>query len=460
MTEPDSSVSLPSDLTEDPPNNKYGSNDDQHYSRVSHSQDGRNTTRKQFSHQTNNTSVRDIQIDDKHQKSQRQVNVTDGFHSIPDSSAAFSDVGAESFNAFQYARGSNAPNSLTRTQSLDSDIPVTSPHESVEEYQRRSQDICSAYLMGQLSNVAKAAVWWSTFGVVAEALTKIALAVGTTRLVFNLALVLMSPLAGTVAENTNIQTLLNYTTWGRLFIWCCCIPASWFYFASYLGSFTSFYVCFLILMFLDGIQVSFANVVDIDCGGLDTLATQYKLSIGSYLRDRFNRIHQIVFDLSFILLTPPVAFLIWQIAFRFDHHNVSKKTLLSYVSGVSLPGVEFDTKLHYAASFLQQGDGPTTKPMETGEAVDTSENTDIAVLMIGICGVFGILSIYSLWSYWGHLSTKSQRQSLQYSNEQDIVTQSGRSEHTTIESSGSLSSWQMTWSRFHDVKDGFFDCFG
>lgn len=31
-------------------------------------------------------------------------------------------------------------------------------------------------------------------------------------------------------------------------------------------------------------QVSFANVVDIDCGGLDTLATQYKLSIGSYLR--------------------------------------------------------------------------------------------------------------------------------------------------------------------------------
>lgn len=44
------------------------------------------------------------------------------------------------------------------------------------------------------------------------------------------------------------------------------------------GCLVTFYVIY------SYIQVSFANVVDIDCGGLDTLASQYKLSIGNYLR--------------------------------------------------------------------------------------------------------------------------------------------------------------------------------
>lgn len=107
--------------------------------------------------------------------------------------------------------------------SLDSSSgsPSANNDSSMDEQQlQRTQDVCSAYLRGQLANVAKAAVWWSTFGVVAEALTLVPLAVGTTRLVFNLALVFLSPLAGIMVEVSVRVRMLS------LFVWVRCAPCA------------------------------------------------------------------------------------------------------------------------------------------------------------------------------------------------------------------------------------------
>lgn len=109
----------------------------------------------------------------------------------------------QSFNAFQYTKEQPGDPLRMRTQSIGSNIDPLD-----EERLQKTHCICAAYLRGQLSNVAKAAVWWSTFGVVAEALTKIPLAVGSTRLVFNLALVIVSPFAGTVSEVKDYFTLI------------------------------------------------------------------------------------------------------------------------------------------------------------------------------------------------------------------------------------------------------------
>lgn len=241
----------------------------------------------------------------------------------------------------------------------------------------RMQSICSAYLRGQLSNVAKAAVWWSTFGVLAEAVTNIPVAVGMTRLVFNLALVFVSPIAGVVSEKVPIHSLLTLTTWGRFLIWCCFIPTSWILTGFYHLPSPIFYAFFLCFVFLDGVQVAFANIMDIDCGGLLTLAHQYKLQINDRLSERFNRIHQTMFDVSFIFLTPPVAFVVWRLA-----------VLLRPPCDTTVDSIECIRK-------------------------------DVAFLLAGVCGAFGCLSLYTLWNYRAF----SLHPPSAYHNEDDYITQ-------------------------------------
>lgn len=66
--------------------------------------------------------------------------------------------------------------------------------------ERRARRIWGCYLWGQLANVAKAAVWWSMFGTLVISLLGDDSAVFWTRAAFNLALVVLSPLAGAISE--------------------------------------------------------------------------------------------------------------------------------------------------------------------------------------------------------------------------------------------------------------------
>lgn len=170
----------------------------------------------------------------------------------------------------------------------------------------RARSIWHAYLKGQLANVGKAALWWSTFGIIAVSMLRSDVALAATRGPFNLALLLSSPLAAAAAEKWSIKRLLLLTTTGRFLIWTFLIPLTWIIFSNYLDWHNTLWVLFISFMFLDGIQVAFSNAVDIDCGGLDSLSSAYDLPLTDFLRYRFTTVHQLVFDSSFILFTPPI----------------------------------------------------------------------------------------------------------------------------------------------------------
>lgn len=345
--------------------------------------------------------------------------------------------------ALAYAPASTGPAACPKDDPRTASQPRNSahPHRRAGDWDydaaeaRRAHRIFSAYLQGQLSNVAKAAIWWSTLGVVAEALTGYTLAVGTTRLVFNLALVLLSPLAGTAAERANIRSLLCRTTWSRFTIWCILIPALWITCVPITPMPAIFYGGFLALMFLDGAQVSFANVVDIDCGGLDALAQQYRVATSAVVRDWFNRIHQIVFDLSFIVLTPPLAFGIWVIATRIQQSCVLPvpKDLLAAMQNWD------KSKVSAAAP----GGGPDVQMC----GID-----DVATLLGGICVTFGGLSLFSAWSYRRFKHEPTVADAAPSDSSTDVASTTAPDDVTQPENASWLST---TWERFQDVKEGF-----
>eukprot|EP01071_Lankesteria_metandrocarpae_P006969 Lankesteria_metandrocarpae@DN4538_c0_g1_i1.p1 len=186
---------------------------------------------------------------------------------------------------------------------------------------RRAEQIWKSYLVGQSANVAKAAVWWSMFGVLVISLGGRDSAVGTSRMAFNLALVAVSPFASALVERTSVRRMLNFTTLGRMLVWSFGVPIGWVILNNYLKMKSTFWVYFVVLMFVDGVQVAFANVVDIDCGGLETLSWQYALPLNDRLRNRFNNLHQTVFDLSFVILTPPLAFLLYGASGHFGKYR-------------------------------------------------------------------------------------------------------------------------------------------
>jgi hypothetical protein len=91
---------------------------------------------------------------------------------------------------------------------------------------------------------------------------------------------------------------------------------------------TLFYALFLLLMWCDGAVMAVANLVDVDCGGLEVVATQYNssslpsatsttsgggggggviLSVSESRRKRLTATHEAVFDGAMIVLSPLLA---------------------------------------------------------------------------------------------------------------------------------------------------------
>ena len=85
----------------------------------------------------------------------------------------------------------------------------------------------------------------------------------------------------------SVKSILLRTTALRAVVWVVLVPLCWFLFSSDLvgatSSYSALYACLLMLLFFDGIAVAFSNVVDIDCGGLDLIASQYGLEVCFFL---------------------------------------------------------------------------------------------------------------------------------------------------------------------------------
>jgi len=120
-----------------------------------------------------------------------------------------------------------------------------------------------------------------------------------------------------IAEKVKVEKILISTTIARGLLWGVLLPLIWFLLDSrYVWNDIdrgSTLACLIILSGLDGAAVAFANVVDIDSGGVDLLAAQHGLEVDDAFRNRMNSIHQMVFDSSFLVFTPLMALLGWYI---------------------------------------------------------------------------------------------------------------------------------------------------
>lgn len=170
-------------------------------------------------------------------------------------------------------------------------------------------------------------VWWVGFTYLILALFGgSSYLVGGTRICFNLALLLCSPMAGGIAEKTNIKKLLNKTVLVRGLIYVLAIPVAWvlmdseLLWSAHTALHTSFFIVFLLIIFIDGIGVAFSNVADIDSGGVNLVAAQYGIEIDDNIRNYFNSLHIMFFDLSMVVFNPILAY----VGLFIGQHTVSE----------------------------------------------------------------------------------------------------------------------------------------
>lgn len=176
--------------------------------------------------------------------------------------------------------------------------------------ERSGDRIYRSFIYGQLISVVSAAIWWGFFGTVITFMMESDTAAGNARLVFNLMLVIMSPISRVISESLPMRNILVYVTLLRSFIWSSYLP-----FVYLVGRYFGYKliweivgnVQFYAFMALDGALISLLNVVDLDCGGLNYLSNQYDIEITSTQKSQAVYTHLAVFDVSFMLLNPILA---------------------------------------------------------------------------------------------------------------------------------------------------------
>lgn len=154
------------------------------------------------------------------------------------------------------------------------------------------------YLVGQCANVAKVAVWWTALSPLVLAVTNRDSSVGLVRMAFNIAMLLLSPIAGVTAERVSLKKMLVMTTVGRGVIWGVLLPLVWVLFISGWVNFPGLAgnevivpeMALVFLGVLDGIQVAFSNICDIDMGGVDLLSQQYGIDVDDRVRTKMNAV--------------------------------------------------------------------------------------------------------------------------------------------------------------------------
>lgn len=230
-------------------------------------------------------------------------------------------------------------NRSTSTSKMHEDNSLTGNEQPY--FLNDKDQIFSGYLMGQVSNVVKAGMWWVGFTPLILALFdgKMVI-VGYCRIAFNLSLLVISPVAGQVVDQVFIRKVLNYASLGRAFLYGGVLPVCWVFLSTTLFweptdlAQIMFQVVFVCLVLCDGCIVAFAAISDIDSGGADLVGLQYGLSdyVHDSLRSKLNSIHIMAFDFSMLFLAPLVAYL----AFLITDHFASSFTMLEPASVVLL----------------------------------------------------------------------------------------------------------------------------
>lgn len=168
------------------------------------------------------------------------------------------------------------------------------------------------FLYGQYANLFKFALWWTTLAPLTFALfNQDATAIGVGRIVYNVALCVMSPIGGIVCERVHPRKVLLGAASVRFMIWCVLVPLTWVLFDStwIVSSQTAIWVLFNLFLAFDGASVALSTVLDIDLCGVDILAGRFGFEVTDQHRNQFNGRQELFFAACFVLFAPGMAFL-------------------------------------------------------------------------------------------------------------------------------------------------------
>ena len=187
---------------------------------------------------------------------------------------------------------------------------------NTEEVPGCSNPILQHFLWGQYGNLFKFSLWWCALAPLTYALLNSVEAIGVGRIVYNSALCILSPVGAVVVERVAPRKMLLATTWVRFIVWCLLLPLLWLVMdKEWLSAspFTLGYIVFNVMLFIDGVTVGMGNILDIDACGLDMIGGHYKVEITDGLRNYFNTRHEIFFAGCFVILSPAMAVLGYEI---------------------------------------------------------------------------------------------------------------------------------------------------
>jgi len=232
------------------------------------------------------------------------------------------------------------------------------------------------YLYGQLGKVAIVAMWWTGCTPLVLALLGDTSAVASTRVAFNIVMLILSLLAGAVVERNDMKGLLIATTVVRMVIWSVLCPLFWYLFksgfVSALESYDALYATVILLFVLDAAAVAFSNVLDIDMGGMDILASTRNIPVDDDMRNKYNSIFELGLSLAFILISPGLAIFGWQMANHstewFGHYDPSVVQSGALVGVFMVGTFVFSVLSLFFYSWIPAAPAPVTEP-EANESV-------------------------------------------------------------------------------------------
>lgn len=192
------------------------------------------------------------------------------------------------------------------------------------EEEKLVHPVMVSFLYGQYANLFKFALWWTSLAPLTFALFDAdPTAIGVGRIVYNVALCVMSPIGGIVCERVHPRKVLLGAASVRFGIWCVLVPLTWVLFDSswVVTSQSAIWVLFNLFLVFDGASVALSTVLDIDLCGVDIVAGRFGFEVTDAHRNQFNGRQELFFAACFVLFAPGMAFLGLAIHKAFAHLN-------------------------------------------------------------------------------------------------------------------------------------------
>jgi hypothetical protein len=167
------------------------------------------------------------------------------------------------------------------------------------------------FMLGQFANLFKLAMWWTSLAPLMFAITDRPEAIGVSRICYNAALCLLSPVGPLVVERYAPKKILVNSAVLRFVIWTVLVPLEWCIFGTAAVGAENrsvVYAVTMVLMAVDGVAVAMSCMLDIDFCGIDVVAGMLGVEVTDDDRNYFNTRQELFFASCFVLFAPAMAY--------------------------------------------------------------------------------------------------------------------------------------------------------